>query len=55
MLLNYIQIKYDYYAQPHVKLNIQRNQRSLWAQIRTRTLPLATEESRYKDISFFML
>lgn len=41
-LRNYIQIKGDYY--------LQRRQRSLCAQLRTGSLPLAIEVGRYKGI-----
>ena len=47
-LRNYIQMKDDYYTEPYIKLNLQRRQRSLYAQLRTGTIPLAIEVGRYK-------
>ncbi len=42
-LKNYIEIKDDYRIEPYVKLNLQRGQRFLCAQLRTGTSPLAVE------------
>ena len=49
-LRNYIQIKDNDYTEPYIKLNLQRRQRSLCAQLRAGTLALAIEVGRYKGI-----
>ena len=42
-LRNYVQFKNDYVTEPYIFLNLMRRQRSLCAQLRTSTLPLAVE------------
>jgi hypothetical protein len=47
-LRNYVQFKNDYVTEPYIFLNLKRRQRSLCAQLRTSTLPLAVEVGRFK-------
>ena len=47
-LRNYVQFKNDYVTEPYIFLNLMRRQRSLCAQLRTSTLPLAVEAGRFK-------
>ena len=49
-LRNYILFKSDYVTEPYVTLKLSRRQRSLCAQLRAGTLPLAIEVGRFKGI-----
>lgn len=49
-LRHYVQFKEDYFTEPYILLNLRRGQRSLCAQLRTGTLPLAIEVGRFKGI-----
>ena len=49
-LRNYVQIKEGFHTELYITFNLRRGQRSLCAQLRSGTLPLAIEVGRYKGI-----
>ena len=49
-LRTYRQIKSEYYTENYVKLNLDKNQRSILAQLRSGTLPLHIETGRYVNM-----
>jgi len=49
-LRNYVQFKNDFVTEPYIFPNLKRRQRSLCAQLRTSTLPLAVGVGRFKGI-----
>ncbi len=48
-LRTYVEIKQDFVAEKYVKINLDRNQRSLLAQLRTGILPLHIETGRFSN------
>jgi len=48
-LRTYVEIKQDFVTEKYVKINLDRNQRSLLAQLRTGILPLNIETGRFSN------